>query len=176
MKIPAYVPQLLTKHVNDVLHVIYFDEGKIGIKSGTLLIVNANSIVLNLAGESTKQEISFFKNDQVSVLNIYNRNYIDLMNAKATEPLSEKLKVRDIKKIILNNLRPLIGKEITMVSKVDNKLTASKGLLSNMGIAGASIKPAPFYNSELDMNYRNIFHIYSAENIDLLNVKIEKGA
>ena len=170
MKIPAFFPVLLNKHVNDKLYVILLQDGKIVMKSGVLEAINGNKIILKATEDGTKHEITIVEKDEVTVLNVYNRNYVDLLVGKPTEVLSLKLKIRDKQKIIMNKLRPNIGKEITMVYKGDGKLVLSYGQFANMGLMGASLKLAPFYNKEQSLNYSSILHIYDSNQSDMLFV------
>lgn len=175
MTIPSYLNQLLNKHIGELLFCVWLENGKIVLKIGKLDTVLSDKIVLKIEGEAGKTTLPFFENDKLLMLNIYNRNFIDLIKAKKTFSLDEKLKVREIKKVILQNIKPELGKEVSVVYKAAEKLALNRGILANMGITGVVIKPAPFYNTEENIYYRNILHIYNAEGTDLLNVKITTG-
>lgn len=175
MVIPAYLNQLLNKHIGDLLFCVWLENNKVTLKTGRLETVLSDKIVLTLEGETIKTTLNFFENDKLIMLNIYNRNFIDLIKAKKTFSLDEKLKVRDIKKIILQNIKPVLSKEVSIVYKLGDKLALNKGILANMGIAGVVIKPAPFYNTEENIFYKNVLHIYNNEGVDLLNVKLTTG-
>jgi|YNPMSStandDraft_1061717.scaffolds.fasta_scaffold00038_41 hypothetical protein len=173
MTIPSYLNQLLNKHIGELLFCVWIENGKITLKIGRLDTVLSDKIVIKIEGEAGKTSLSFFENDKLLMLNIYNSNFIDLIKAKKPFSLDEKLKVREIKKVILQKIKPSLGKEVSIIYKAADKIALNRGILANMGITGVVIKPAPFYNTEENIYYRNVLHIYNAEGDDLLNVKLQ---
>ncbi len=173
--IPSYLNQLLTKHVGSQLFCIWIEGNKVTLKSGLLETVLSDKIILKLEGEAAKTPLNFFEKDKLLMLNIYNLNGIDLIKAKKNFSLDDKLKVREIKKQILQNVRTSLSKEVSVVYKLGDKIVLNRGIFANMGISGVVIKPAPFYNTEENIFYRNVLHIYNSEFIDLLEVKILVG-
>lgn len=170
--LPAFVHQLLSKHIGNQVFCIYRDNGKVSLKNGALLHALTDKIIVKSTDGATT-EINFFAGDQLQTLNIYNNNLIDLMRGKKPYSLDEKMKVKEIKTLIMQNLKRVMEKDVMIVYKLDNKIASIKGLFSNMGMVGISIKPGPFYNTEETLNYRNVLHIYNATGSDLLNVKIQ---
>ncbi|HOK13517.1 MAG TPA: hypothetical protein PLU67_01405 [Candidatus Kapabacteria bacterium] len=173
--IPSYLNQLLNKHVGNTLFCIWVEANKVTLKSGTLETVLSDKIILKLEGEASKTHLDFFEKDRLIMLNIYNQNGIDLIKAKKPFSLDDKLKVREIKKQILHNVKASLGKEVAVVYKLGDKIALNRGIFANMGISGVVIKPAPFYNTEENIFYRNVLHIYNSEFIDLLEIKIAQG-
>lgn len=173
--LPAFVNQLISKHIANELYCVFNEDGKVTLKIGMLEHSLTDKIILKLNSDSSTATLPFYKNDKLVLLNIYNKNFIDLIRGKKPFSLDEKLKVKEIKAAMLKNLKQQIEKEVAVVYKVDNRLAMNKGLFANLGMSGVVIKPAPFYNTEENIHYRNVFHIYSADGSDLLNVKIEQG-
>ncbi|MEJ5245124.1 MAG: hypothetical protein WHV28_05380 [Bacteroidota bacterium] len=173
--IPTYLNQLLNKHLSNQLFCIWVEGNKVALKSGVLETVLSDKIILKLDGEAAKTPLSFFEKDKLIMLNIYNLNGIDLIKAKKPFSLDDKLKVREIKKQILQNVKTSLGKEVAVVYKLGDKIALNRGIFANMGISGVVIKPAPFYNTEENIFYRNVLHIYNSEFFDLLEVKIAQG-
>jgi len=172
--LPEYVITLLKKHVSSTLYAIHFEGGKVNLRVGQLKHVLSDKIILTSNADNSNLELNYFTGDRLALLNIYNNNFIDLIRGKKPFTLEVKLKVKDIKTTIMKNIKQSIEKEVFVVSKSDTKIIANRGLFTNMGLMGVTIKPAPFYNTEENVFYRNIFSVYNAEGNDLLLVKLQQ--
>lgn len=171
--LPAYVTQLLNKHIGSTLNCVYIEEGRISLKIGSLETVLSDKIILKLNSDNSKVTLNFFEKDELILLNIYNSNNIDLIRGKKPFTMDEKLKLRELKTQMMSNIKKFIEKEVYVVYKTETKHMINRGLLTNMGVSGVVIKPAPFYNAEEHIYYRHILHIYSPAGNDLLNVKLQ---
>ncbi len=170
--LPDFVVQLLNKHVRSTIYCVFNDNGKIAMKSGVLDTVLSDKLIMKSEVDNSQVIVPFFINNELALLNAYNANFIDLMRGKRTFSLDDKLKVKEIKSQIISNLRPYMGKEISIIYKAQDKLMMNRGQFSNMGMMGVLIKLAPFYNTEENIYYKNILHIYNSELSDVLNVKL----
>lgn len=171
--LPDFVNQLLSKHLGSTLYCVFNEADKITLKIGILEHALSDKIIIKSNSDGSKLNLPFYKDEQLLLLSIYNKNFIDLIRGKKPFALEEKLKVKEIKALVLKNLKSVMEKEVIVVYKVDDRLASSKGLFSNMGMSGVSIKPAPFYNTEELIYYRNVLHVYNSACTDLLNVKIQ---
>lgn len=168
----AFVNQLLNKHLKDTIFCVFNDNGKISLKSGILDVVLSDKLIIKSDAENAQITVPYYSNNETVLLNVYNKNFIDLTKGKRPFSLDEMLKVKEIKTKIIANLKPYMGKDVVVVYKVQDKLMMNRGQFANMGMMGVVIKPAPFYNTEENIYYRNVLHIYNPECSDILNVKL----
>lgn len=164
-EIKPYLVKFLQKHLNNKLYSVYFADGKVNFLSGKLLQVLADKIIIEDSKDKSHQTIGI--NSDI-LFHIYNQNYIDLVNAKETITLDKKLRNKELQKIILNKLRPNMGKEVTVFTKTSEGMFFVRGKFTDMGIMGVTLLAAPFYNAAQNLPYRSVMHVYGEDLKDLL--------
>ncbi len=161
--------EIIKRHVGEQIFVISCKTEGIVLQTGFLTGMTNNGITLSAGRDKASNDIPFLNGSQHHILNIYNRNNIDLLKAASTEPLAEKLKDREKKKKIFANIRPHLKKDLFFIYKQQAALNLTTGMFVDMGIMGITLKLSPFYNKELSLPYNSVLHIYSQDHKDLLS-------
>jgi hypothetical protein len=178
LTIRKVIKEILKKHINSVIYVVWqdFESEKIKFAQAILRKVLPGSIVFDEFDEHREEykeiELPFDDWEKAKILHIYNRYHIDILKGRETKTLSYKFKFSMVKHKIIKNLKPFLNRELHIVYKTTKQVIVVKGMFSDMGIMGLTVKVAPFYNNELIVAYDQILNIYTFKE-DLIDVKIE---
>lgn len=174
MTISGIIKQIIEKHIEAIVYVIWQGNDKINFDFGVLKQVSSSSITINAidrVNETTQKKTIAFDDMQNSrILHIYNKFHIDLIKAKEVIPLSKKLRNSQLKPLIIKNLKPYLNKDLNIIYKTRDHVIIVKGRFTDMGIMGLTLMVAPFYNNQHNVPYDQIFNIY-AEKVDLIDIQ-----
>jgi len=163
--------EIIAKHKGSPLTIIHREDDGIAIKYGNMISSNKQSITITEEESGKNTKIPIYDGPELYALHIYNSNLIDLVHAKRTDSMSEKMITRANQKVIIANLKPAMKKVLYFVFKQGSKINVAKGEFHNMGIKDVNLKLAPFFNKELILPYYQIYHIYLNEKQDLIDLK-----
>lgn len=173
------VLQIISKHKSTVLNIIYkdFNKNVLRVQKGNLKNMNSSTIQLSsdFAADGAVN-IKFFEGDKKRIFAIYNKNGSELLTLKQVKGLNVKLRNPEIQKQIIKNIKPHIGKVISVVTKKMDNIDVLTGEFSDMGIMDITLKPAPFFNSSERLNYGSILHIFDGEGIDVIDVEATEAS
>lgn len=174
MQISPIIKQIISKHIGTVIYVIWQNQDKINFDSGILREVSASAILMNALNPNSQQyeskRITIDDGKSFKILHLYNKLNIDLLAAKEVKPLAVKLRDSKIKGQIINNLKPFLKKDLSIVYRTKDNVIIVRGRFADMGIMGLSLLVSPFYNNKLDVPYNSVLNVYADES-DLIDVK-----
>lgn len=174
MPISPIIKQIIEKHIDSTVYVIWQSQERINFDSGILKEVSPTAIQMNALNPNSQQyeskSIAIDDRKTSKILHIYNKLNIDLMAAKEVKPLAAKLRDSKIKGHIITNLKPFLKKDLSIVYRTKDNVIIVRGKFADMGIMGLSLLVAPFYNNKLDVPYNQVLNVY-AEDIDLIDIK-----
>lgn len=169
MGLVTQILEILKRHIGYEVSVIIKNNNSLFLHFGYVTEVNEAYISITDDMESGSIIKLYFENESGPIiLHIYNANHIDLMNARKTITLAEKLKDKEKKKQIFGSLRPFLENRLYFVYRNKQVIHCSSGLFFNMGIMGVSLKLPPFFNQDLNLPYDSVLHIYNSEFNDLI--------
>lgn len=169
MGLVVQIFEIIKRHIGDKVSVIIKNNNGLFLHNSYLTDVDDESITISDEIDSENGTKLNFENDGVqNILHIYNSHQIDLMNARKTLTLAEKLKDKEKKKYIFGSLKPFLQNRLYFVYRNKKVMHCSSGLFFNMGIMGISLKLPPFFNQDLNLPYDTILHIYNSELNDLI--------
>ncbi len=161
--------EIIKRHLGDTVTVIIKNNNGLFLHTGYITEINEDRITLAEEPDSeTGIELNFENEGEQKIMHIYNTHQIDLMNARKTQTLAEKLKDKEKKKVIFSSLKPFLQNRLYFVYRNKKVMHCSSGLFYNMGIMGISLKLPPFFNQDLNLPYDTILHIYSSDFKDLI--------
>jgi hypothetical protein len=137
---------------------------------GKIADVDNKEIVIQIKKDNSLMSLSFTSNRPNEIFHLYNKLFIDLINAKKTVDLSKKVSDRNLQKLILANLKKKLGQDLLFVYRAGEDLHVSRGKFKNMRIKDIVLSPGPFYNQDESLFYHSVLHIYSPDGEDLIDV------
>ncbi len=162
--------EIISRHIGEKCFAVYQTHEGISMVIGKVASVESKEIVIHVKKDNQLMGLSLAENSSNQLLHLYNKLFIDLVNAKKTTELSKKVSDRVLQKEILINLKKKLGKDLLFVYKAGEDLHVSRGKFKNMRINDIVLSPGPFYNKDESLFYHSVFHIYSPDGEDLINV------
>lgn len=162
------VKKLLKKHINSQVYIVLSNKKEIISEHGLLKEIDDSKIVIDSYTNSIKnRSLKFFDSEGFHIRHIYNANFLDIFDTEQTNVLAYKLRDKNNRKWIINNLKTSLNETVFVISKQNYALTVLKGRLDDMGIMGLKVKIPPYYNREETLEYNTIFNVYNENLTDL---------
>ena len=171
------VLQIINKHKGAVVQVAYLNMEKGVLRTHKGILRNMNETTIQLSSESNSSgylNIKFFQGGTKCIYAIYNKNFAELLSLRNIQTLNKVLRNPEDQKKIISKLKPLVGKDVSVIFKKMDTLQAVTGKFSDMGFADLIVKPAPFYNSESRLAYNSILNVFDQLGFDALDLPIRK--
>lgn len=168
---PDYVFKIIAKHMGFKIFAVIQPHKNIALERGKIKDVTPE--LIRIDSEVTKEsnvKVPFFIDSKQNILNLYNRNSIDMLQAKEVSNMAAKMRNKGLQLVIIKSIKSYLKKEVTIIAKQGNEITLTRGKLTNMGISGLSVLTAPFYNNEMSIPYTSILNIYNDSNVDLIDI------
>lgn len=163
--------QILEKHLNSNIFVIYTDGSSLFSEHGILKACDKISLTFDSFTKNTKNRTLKFIDDKgFHIRHIYNSNFLDIFTTGKTETLAMKLRDKISSKWIINNLKTSLNEEVNVIAKVNQSVNVLRGQMSDMGISGLKLKTPPYYNTEEILDYSIILNVYNLKLTDLTNI------
>jgi hypothetical protein len=165
--------QIINKHKGAVLQAAFmnFEKETLRVHRGILRNMNKAMIQLSSDGHpSGSVNLKFFENNKKNIICIYNKNFSELLSLKKGVTLNVKLRKPENQKKIIKNIKPYMGKVVSIVFKKMEQLQVVTGEFADMGIIDITVKPAPFFNSTQRLSYGSILNVYTEQGYDLLEI------
>jgi hypothetical protein len=162
--------EIITKHIGETCYAVHRSSEGISMVAGVLEDVSENSLIIHTKKDNASVRLSLKTNASNEVLHLYNKLFIDLVNAKKTIDLSVKVSKRELQKQILANLKKKLGKDLLFVFKAGEDIHVSTGKFKNMRIKDIVLSLKPFYNQDESLFYHSVLHVYSPDGEDLIDV------
>jgi len=162
--------EIISKHLGETCYAVHRSSEGISMVAGKLDDASENGLTIFSKKDKSGIRLSFKSNAGNEVLHLYNKLFIDLVNAKKTIDLSVKVSNRELQKQILANLKKKIGKDLLFVYKAGDDILVSSGKFKNMRIKDIVLSLKPFYNQDESLFYHSVLHIYSPDGEDLIDV------
>jgi hypothetical protein len=168
--ISAKILEIIKRHKGEKVFAVHKSDEGVSLLVGKLTDIEGDKVVIRENKDNNLVGLSLNPSGKHQLLHLYNKLFIDLVNAKKTVDLSKKVSDRELQKEILKNLKKKLRQDLLFVFKGGEDLHVSRGKFKNMRIKDIVLSPGPFYNQDESLNYRSVFHIYSPDGTDLINV------
>lgn len=168
--IPPKILEIINRHKGEKVYAVYQEPDNISLQTGKLASIEPDEIVIQDTSKNALVGISLSGSGNKTLLHLYNKLFIDLVNAKKTVDMSKKVSNRDLQKEMLKNLKKKLRQDLLFVFKAGEDIHVSRGIFKNMRIKDIVLSLGPFYNTEESLFYHSVLHIYSPDGTDLIDV------
>jgi hypothetical protein len=163
--------KVVEKHKGFKLIMIYLVNKNVTIEPITLKNCDKKGIIADFEKSGLIDiSIPFFNELDKNIINLYNLNDIDLLEARQVTNLKVRLKDKVLARNIVYILKQALNLYVSIIIKLENKFAVVKGILINMNMDGLIVKSAPFYNQEQVVKYSLIYSVFDDEFNDLINI------
>ena len=168
--IPKKTLEIITRHKGEKIYAICQSDEKMSMIIGSLAGVQGTNVFIRERTNNKLIELSLLSTGKQRLFHLYNTNYIDLVFARMTTPLSKKIADRKMQSQILKNLKKKLNQDLLFVFKTTEDLHFSCGKFKDMRIMDIVLSLRPFYHKDENLLYTSVLHIYSPDGEDLINV------
>ncbi len=166
MFFPIHIVELIKNHTGKQVSIIVNQNGHIAFHHGIIASIATDGITMKVSG-LYRETIPFRKNDKPYILHIINQINTDLLHAADVPLMSKKLQNPMIKQEIINRLKPLLQKKLSVIYKNEEKLEKVSGKFDDLGVKGILLSSVRVHNDNLRVPYDKILMIFD-ENLEKL--------